>query len=136
MLQKLNETEKNKLKKILKPIEDPDKGKEYLVELVTGELAANCPFTGNPDFYTLKIFYVPDGYIMELKSVKLYISSFRFYQTTHEYLLNTIFEHFKELLKPRYLYVELDVNIRGGIKTVVRREEGERPKVLGIRQIL
>lgn len=116
----------DKLKKLDKTLEKlPNEFPEadYPVEFECSELTALCPFTGHPDFYTLKIKYKPDNSIVELKSVKLYIEKFRNLRTTHETLLNIIFEHFKSLLSPEYLFVELKVNVRGGIKTTLHREE-------------
>jgi len=116
----------NKLKEIGKILEKlPNKFPEadYPIEFKTSELTALCPFTGHPDFYKLKIKYKPDKSIVELKSVKLYIEKFRNLKTTHETLLNIIFEDFKSVLSPRYLFVELKVNVRGGIKTTLFREE-------------
>ena len=116
----------NKLKKLGSTLETlPNKFPEadYPVEFKTNELTALCPFTGHPDFYKLKIKYKSDKSIVELKSVKLYIEKFRNLKTTHETLLNIIFEDFKSLLSPRYLFVELRVNVRGGIKTTLSREE-------------
>ena len=116
----------NKLKEIAEILEKlPNKFPEadYPVEFKTSELTSLCPFTEHPDFCKLKIKYKPDKSIVELKSVKLYIEKFRNLRTTHETLLNVIFEDFKSLLSPRYLFVELKVNIRGGIKTTLSREE-------------
>jgi len=120
----------NKLKEIAEILEElPNKFPEadYPVEFKTSELTSLCPFTGHPDFYRLKIKYKPDKSIVELKSVKLYIEKFRNLKTTHETLLNIIFEDFKSLLSPRYLFVELKVNVRGGIKTTLSREENLNP---------
>ena len=120
----------DKLKKIGKTLEKlPNKFPEadYPVEFKTHELTALCPFTGHPDFYTLRIRYKPDKSVVELKSVKLYIEKFRNLKTTHETLLNVIFEDFKSLLSPRYLFAELKVNVRGGIKTTISREENSNP---------
>ncbi|MEO0294064.1 MAG: preQ(1) synthase [candidate division WOR-3 bacterium] len=102
---------------------------DFPVEFETSELTALCPFSGHPDFYTLKIRYKPKDFIVELKSVKLYIEKFRNLRVTHETLLNIIFEHFKSLLSPKYLFVELKVNVRGGIKTTLFREEDFVPVV-------
>jgi 7-cyano-7-deazaguanine reductase len=116
----------NKSKKLGSTLEKlPNKFTEadYPIEFKTHELTALCPFTGHPDFYKLKVIYKPDKSIVELKSVKLYIEKFRNLKTTHETLLNIIFEDFKSLLSPRYLFVELKVNVRGGIRTTLSREE-------------
>jgi 7-cyano-7-deazaguanine reductase len=118
----------NKLKKLKKTLEVipnnyPDA--DFPVSFETSELTALCPFTKHPDFYTLIITYKPDKLLVELKSLKLYIEKFRKLRTTHETLLNIIFEDFKSLLLPKYLKIEIKVNIRGGIKTTLYREEGE-----------
>ncbi len=118
----------NKLKKLKETLEVipnnfPDA--DFPVNFETSELTALCPFTKHPDFYTLIITYKPDKLLVELKSLKLYIEKFRKLRTTHETLLNIIFEDFKSLLLPKYLRIELKVNIRGGIKTTLHREEGE-----------
>ena len=121
-LDKLKETGKT-LEKLPNKFLEAD----FPVEFETTELTALCPFTGHPDFYTLKVRYKPDKSVVELKSVKLYIEKFRNLSTTHETLLNVIFEDLKSLLSPRYLFVELKVNIRGGIKTTLCREENPNP---------
>ncbi len=118
----------DKLKKISKTLEKlPNKftQADFPIEFKTHELTSLCPFTGHPDFYKLKVKYKPDKFIVELKSVKLYIEKFRDLRTTHETLLNIIFEDFKSLLSPRYLFVELQVSIRGGIRTTISREENK-----------
>jgi 7-cyano-7-deazaguanine reductase len=119
-----------KLKKVgrtLKKLPNKFPEADFPIEFESTELTALCPFTGHPDFYTLKIRYKPDKFIVELKSVKLYIEKFRNLRTTHETLLNIIFEHFKSLLSPRYLFAELKVNVRGGIRTTISREENLNP---------
>ncbi|HDM90559.1 MAG: preQ(1) synthase [Candidatus Hydrothermota bacterium] len=128
----LDEKGKEEVKKHLKPIPNSHPEKEYLIELVTDELTAICPFYGNPDFYRLRILYVPDQTVVELKSLKFYITAFRDYRTTHENLLNTIFDQLQELMKPRYMLIELDVAVRGGIKTRILRESGERPRIFEV----
>jgi len=118
----------DKLKKVAKTLEKiPNKfpKADFPIEFKTHELTSLCPFTGHPDFYRLKVRYKPDKFVVELKSVKLYIEKFRNLRTTHETLLNVIFEDLKSLLYPRYLFVELKVNVRGGIKTTLCREENQ-----------
>ena len=118
----------NKLKETGKTLEKlPNKFPEadFPIEFKTHELTSLCPFTGHPDFYRLKVRYKPNKFVVELKSLKLYIEKFRNLKTTHETLLNIIFEDFKSLLSPRYLFVELKVNVRGGIKTTLYREESK-----------
>ena len=114
-----------KLKDTLEVIPNNFPEADFPNRFETSELSALCPFTSHPDFYTLIITYKPDKLLIELKSFKLYIEKFRNLRTTHETLLNIIFEDFKSLLSPKFLRVELQVNIRGGIKTTLYREEGE-----------
>ena len=118
---------RERVKGILETIPNEFPGRSYVVELESAEVTSMCPFTEIPDFYRVKIVYVPDEKLVELKSLKLYLQAFRNLRVIHETLLNIIFEDLKDLLSPKYLMVELKVNIRGGIETVVRREEGERP---------
>ncbi len=100
-------------------------GRNYKVEIFTEELTALCPFSGNPDYYKIRIVYIPDKKVVELKSLKYYFVGFRNERTTHEALLNRIFEDIQEAISPKYLKIELFVNIRGGIEVTVSREEGE-----------
>jgi len=113
------------LRNTLETLENNFPEADYPVEFETNELTALCPFTSHPDFYTLKIIYKPNKKIVELKSFKSYLEKFRNLKTTHETLLNIIFEDFKALLSPGYLRVELLVNVRGGIRASLYREEGE-----------
>ena len=114
------------LRSILRTIPNEFEGRDYTVEIFTEELTSLCPFRGLPDFYGLRIVYVPDASLVELKSLKFYLQGFREVGITHESLLNVIFEDLLELLKPKYLKAELYVNIRGGIRTTVRREYGDQ----------
>jgi len=113
-----------KLQQILKTISNEFKDEEYTIELWTNELTSICPYTNLPDFYELLIIYIPCKNILELKSLKFYLSEFRNIKITHESLLNVIFKHLLNLLKPKYLKVELHVNIRGGVKAKLKREYG------------
>ena len=114
-----------KLRDTLEVISNNFPEADYPVKFETSEVTALCPFTSHPDFYTLIITYKSEKLLVELKSLKLYIEKFRNLRTTHETLLNIIFEDFKTLLSPKFLRVELQVNVRGGIKTTLYREEGE-----------
>lgn len=121
----MEELEKaREIKKELEKIKNEFEGRDYLIQLQNQELTALCPFTTNPDFYEIKIAYQPDKELIELKSLKLYLQRFRDIRLTHESLLNIVFEDIDKLISPKYLKVELNVNIRGGIKTIVVREKG------------
>lgn len=100
--------------------ENPSPEKDYWIEITFPEFTCLCPRSGYPDFASIKIRYIPDKYIVELRSLKLYLNSYRDKYMTHEEATNRIYNDLKKLLKPRYLEVIGDFNIRGGIKTVVR----------------
>jgi 7-cyano-7-deazaguanine reductase len=99
----------------------------YLIEFNCPEFTCVCPKTGQPDFATLKFSYVPDKVCVELKSLKLYLGSFRNQGHFHEKVTNQICETLQELLNPIYLKVIGDFAVRGGIKTVVTVTKGKRP---------
>ena len=99
-----------------------------MVEYTYPELTAVCPTTGLPDYYTLRILFEPEKKLPELKSLKFYFIAYRNYGILHENLANKIMEDFKKYVEPRWIFVELIVNNRGGIYTTVRRywsREGE-----------
>ena len=96
-------------------------GTGTVVEYVYPELTAVCPNTGLPDYYTVRILFQPDEKLPELKSLKLYFVSFRNVGIWHEHLANRILEDFVKAVEPKWVFVELFVNNRGGIFTTVRR---------------
>lgn len=100
--------------------ENPSSKKDYIIEITFPEFTCLCPRSGYPDFATIRIKYIPDKYIIELKSLKLYLNSFRNKYISHEEATNKIYEDLKRVLSPRYLEVIGDFNIRGGIKTTVK----------------
>jgi len=100
--------------------ENPSPEKDYEVEITFPEFTCLCPRSGYPDFAILKIRYVPDKKIVELRSLKHYLNSYRDKYMTHEEATNRIYDDLKALLSPRFLEVVGDFNIRGGIKTRVR----------------
>ncbi|MDD5502293.1 MAG: preQ(1) synthase [Candidatus Thermoplasmatota archaeon] len=92
-----------------------------VIEYVSPELTAVCPKTGLPDFYTIKIIYVANQKLPELKSLKTYLNAYRNFGIWHEHLANKIIEDFVAAVKPRWAYIELKANPRGGVYTTVRR---------------
>lgn len=100
--------------------ENPFPENNYLIEIVFPEFTSLCPRSGYPDFGTIKINYIPNEYIVELKSLKLYLNSFRNKYKSHEDSINTISKDLKSLLSPRFIEITGDFNIRGGIKTTIR----------------
>lgn len=100
-------------------IDNPHPGRDYEVRCETPELTCLCPVTGQPDFATVTITYVPDERIVELKSLKLYLWSFRDEGHHHEDVTNRILDDLVATLSPRRMTVETLWNVRGGITTTV-----------------
>lgn len=94
---------------------NPYPEKSLSINCRTDEFSCKCPVTGQPDFAAVEIEYVPDGWIVESKSLKLYLWSFRDEAMFHEYLAHKIADYLDEELKPRFLSVKLLFNPRGGI---------------------
>lgn len=94
-------------------------GRDYLIQFTCPEFTAFCPITGQPDFAEIRIEYTPDVLCVELKSLKLYLGSFRNVGIFHENITNRILDDLVAVLSPRYMQVVGDFTVRGGIKTVV-----------------
>jgi len=95
-------------------------GNEIWIEFEMPEFTAICPFSDFPDFAVIRLKYVPDSRCIELKSLKLYINSFRNVKVFHEHVINIIREDFVEACDPLKVEIEGDFHVRGNIKTVVR----------------
>lgn len=95
-------------------------GKQIWVEFEMPEFTAICPFSDFPDFAVIRLKYVPNERCVELKSLKLYINSFRNVKIFHEHVINIILEDFVAACDPLQVEIEGDFHIRGNIKTVVR----------------
>ena len=94
-------------------------GSEIWVNFEIPEFTAICPFSDFPDFATIRLRYVPNKLCVELKSLKLYINSFRNVKIFHEHVVNLIREDFVTAIDPLRLEIEGDFNVRGNIKTTV-----------------
>ena len=105
-------------------------GARIEISFTSDEFTAICPFSDFPDFATLHIHYVPNQRCIELKSLKLYINSFRETKIFHEHVVNQIRDDFVRACDPLELHIEGDFNVRGNIKTMVRASyvKAERPK--------
>ncbi|HEX9016574.1 MAG TPA: preQ(1) synthase [Chloroflexota bacterium] len=101
-------------------IPNPHPDRDYDVEFSTDEFTCVCPMTGQPDFATIKISFVPDLHLVELKSLKLYLWSFREEGHFHEDVTNIILNDLVEKIGPRRMTVVGEFNVRGGIGTTVR----------------
>ena len=104
----------------LETFPNPRPGRDYEIDITCPEFTALCPMTGQPDFATIHLVYVPDELCVELKSLKLYVWSFRDEGHFHEDVTNRICDDLVAALSPRRINVTGDFNVRGGIKTVVR----------------
>jgi len=96
------------------------KGKNIDIEIETDEFTCLCPWSGLPDFAQIRITYVPDKVVVELKSLKYYLQSFRMVGMVHESVVNKILSDLSKAAKPKTMEVELVFNPRGGITTTVR----------------
>jgi 7-cyano-7-deazaguanine reductase len=105
--------------KSLKRVPNAHPSRDYEIDHVVPEFTCVCPMTGQPDFATIRIRYVPDRWLVELKSLKLYMWSYRDEGAFHEDVTNRILDDLVRTLAPRRLEVVGDWNVRGGIKTLV-----------------
>jgi len=94
-------------------------GKEITINFEITEFTAICPFSDFPDFATIRLQYVPNQRCIELKSLKLYINSFRDIKIFHEHVINVILEDFVAACDPLRVFIEGDFHVRGNIKTIV-----------------
>ena len=101
---------------------NPRPGREYTIEFSCPEFTCVCPLTGQPDFADFKIVYVPAELCVELKSLKLYLWSFRSEGHFHEDVTNRVLDDLVAAISPRKMIVTGSFNVRGGISTVVRAE--------------
>ena len=109
---------------------NPERGRDYLIHMEIPEFTCLCPMTGQPDFATLVLDYVPDRKCVELKSLKLYVWSYRNQGAYHEAVTNRILGDLVRLLAPRFMRLTARFYVRGGIYTTVvaeHRKRGWRP---------
>ena len=103
---------------LLVAMPNPYAGQDYQIEVVSPEFTALCPINeGQPDFATITIKYVPDKSIIEFKSLKLYLTSYRTVRTFYEESTNRILEDLVKALKPKSMEIVSEWNIRGGMST-------------------
>ena len=107
-------------KAVLETWDNPTQERTYEIAISYPEFTCLCPRSGYPDFATIKINYMPDNKIVELKSLKLYLNSFRNASVSHEEVTNRIYSDLFKKIKPRFLEVVGDFNPRGNVKTVIR----------------
>jgi 7-cyano-7-deazaguanine reductase len=118
---------KAELSKTLETFPNRSPGRYYLVTLETDEFTCVCPATGQPDFATIRIQYVPDERIVESKSLKLYFWSYRNEGVFHEHVVNTILDDLVNALDPHWCQVSGVFDVRGGIGITVEAEQTKTP---------
>ncbi len=106
----------------IETFQNPSPGRDYTIRMQIPEFTCLCPRTGQPDFATLELEYVPDALCVELKSLKLYIWSFRDRGAFHEAVTNEIVDRLVASLDPRFLRLTAQFNVRGGIYTTIVAE--------------
>ena len=103
----------------LEAVANPNPERDYEIDFTCPEFTCLCPRSNFPDFATIRIHYVPDQTVVELKSLKLYLNKFRDQELFHEAAVNRILDDLVALLQPRFMEVVGDFNVRGNIKTVI-----------------
>jgi 7-cyano-7-deazaguanine reductase len=111
--------------KNLEVFPNPKPSRDYTIRIDTPEFTCLCPKTGQPDFATLQLEYIPDQHCVELKSWKIYLWSYRDEGAFHEAVTNRILDDLVAALKPRYARLEAIFNVRGGVYTTVVAEHGK-----------
>ncbi len=105
--------------KNLAAVPNPEKARDYEIKIETDEFTCLCPMTAQPDFAKITVIYTPDELIVELKSFKLYLWSYRDEGIFHEAAVNKILDDLVAAIAPRKITVIGDFNIRGGLRTIV-----------------
>ena len=108
--------------KELETFDNPQIGRDYTIRIDVPEFTCLCPKTGQPDFGTLNIEYIPQDQCIELKSLKLYVWSFREEGAFHEAVTNRILDDLVRACAPRFMRLTAEFNVRGGIYTTVVAE--------------
>lgn len=106
----------------LETFENPQPGRDYTIRIETPEFTCLCPKTGQPDFATINIEYVPAHLCVELKALKLYLWSFRDQGAFHEAVTNQMLDHIVAAIEPNFMRISAEFNVRGGIYTTVIAE--------------
>lgn len=107
---------------ILETFRNPEPDRAYTIQMRLPEFTCLCPKTGQPDFATMHLEYIPDSLCIELKSLKNYLWSFRNQGAFHEAVTNQILSELVAVLTPRFMRLTAEFNVRGGIYTTVVAE--------------
>jgi len=115
---------------ILETFPNPHPSRPYLIEHEVHEFTSLCPVTGNPDFATISIQYVAAATCVELKSLKLYLQSYRSDGIFYEDATNVILENLVQACEPKWMRVRSCWSVRGGIHSVITATHGEAPDAM------
>lgn len=108
---------------------NPAPDRNYLIRHICPEFTSVCPKTGQPDFATIELEYVPDQLCVELKSLKLYYYSFRNEGIYYEAVTNRLLDELAAVCSPRYMKITGNFNVRGGISSVIIAQIGKEPQL-------
>jgi len=114
----------------LDTFDNPNPERDYTIHIDTPEFTCLCPLTGQPDFASIEIHYVPEKLCLELKALKLYFWSYRDHGAFHEAVTNKILSDLVAAIAPRFMRVNAEFNVRGGVYTRIvaeHRAEGWQP---------
>ena len=106
--------------------ENPNRNRDYEISIDFPEFTCKCPFSGYPDFATLKIVYQPNEKVIELKAIKLYLNSYRESKISHEAVTNKIIDDLAKASDPKWMQLIADFNPRGNVHTIIRVCHGKR----------
>ena len=106
----------------IETFKNPRVDRDYTIYIDIPEFTCLCPLSGQPDFAKMNIAYIPDDLCIELKSLKLYMWTFRDRQAFHEAITNEILDHLCDHIKPRFMSLDAMFNTRGGIQTSINVE--------------
>ncbi len=106
--------------------ENPCEERPYEISIQLPEFTCKCPFSGYPDFATLSLFYQPNKKVLELKSLKLYINSYRDRAISHEEAANNILDDLIAAAEPLWMELEADFNPRGNVHTIIKVAHGNK----------
>ena len=98
---------------------NPNTLRDYEISIEFPEFTCKCPFSGYPDFATLRIIYQPDKKVIELKAIKLYLNNFREMKISHEEVANKIIDDLVEASQPKWIQLKADFNPRGNVHTII-----------------
>lgn len=122
--------------KDLATFDNPKPGRDFTIRIDIPEFTCLCPLTGQPDFATITIEYVPNKLCLELKALKLYIWSFRQQGAFHEAVTNEILDDSVKAISPNFIRIRAEFNVRGGIYTTViaehKDEQWQAPELVNL----